>query len=146
MESRIAERVHAVELRARAEAARVELECANCRATELEAANTELRAALEREQELKVALMCLLETEGAMALEVAQRLLASIGGEPFPTSRGPLRVTASLGLADLRQRDDSVERLTARADAALYVAKRRGRNRVERELEELVERELEVAE
>ena len=220
VESRIEERVQAVELRCHAESARAELEWATNRAADLEAANAELRAALEREQELKAALdrlartdaltglanrrhlqeflaqelgrarrrwrpmalaildvdhfksvndlhghavgdevlvelglrlvravrtvdvvarwggeefcLCLLETEGETAREVAQRLLTAINGSPFPTSKGPVRVTASIGLADLLPEHDTVDRLEHRADAALYAAKLKGRNRVER--------------
>jgi diguanylate cyclase (GGDEF)-like protein len=43
-----------------------------------------------------------------------------------------LRVTCSFGVATARGEDIELERLVGRADAALYAAKRGGRNRVER--------------
>ena len=45
---------------------------------------------------------------------------------------GGLRVTCSFGVATARGEDIALERLVAGADAALYAAKRGGRNRVER--------------
>jgi two-component system cell cycle response regulator len=41
-----------------------------------------------------------------------------------------LRVTASVGIAALGDEGDTLEMLFERADKALYVAKRDGRNRV----------------
>ncbi|NUO47483.1 MAG: diguanylate cyclase, partial [Polyangiaceae bacterium] len=48
----------------------------------------------------------------------------------FPTPSGPsLSVTASIGVATLA-RNETVEAVIARADAAMYRAKSAGRNRV----------------
>lgn len=63
------------------------------------------------------------------ARALAERLRLSVEGTPFATPAGPLPVTCSLGLA-LAQRGDTLSALLARADAALYAAKREGRNRV----------------
>jgi diguanylate cyclase (GGDEF)-like protein len=59
---------------------------------------------------------------------VAERLRERIAGEPLPTRTGPLPVTISIGLAEATATDDLAEVL-ARADEALYRAKRDGRNR-----------------
>jgi diguanylate cyclase (GGDEF)-like protein len=60
----------------------------------------------------------------------AERLRASIRGEPFNIDSGQIQVTASFGVAgfDLKESADS---LIGRADAALYKAKQNGRDRVE---------------
>jgi diguanylate cyclase (GGDEF)-like protein len=47
-----------------------------------------------------------------------------------PTSAGPLRITASFGLARFGPGDPRLDAGLRRADAALYAAKRGGRNRV----------------
>ncbi len=49
--------------------------------------------------------------------------------EPIPLDQGPIEVTVSIGLA-LSQPGETPQELLARADAALYDAKRAGRNRV----------------
>jgi two-component system cell cycle response regulator len=67
----------------------------------------------------------------ARALQVGERLRASIAGDVFTVGPGrPLEVTASVGLAALEGWDDTPDNLIKRADQALYAAKRRGRNRV----------------
>ncbi len=57
-----------------------------------------------------------------------ERLRAAVAGANLLGDAGE-RVTVSIGLAECGP-DDSVERLVARADGALYEAKRAGRNRV----------------
>ena len=67
------------------------------------------------------------ETPFARGLEVAERLRASIAtldAEPAA------RVTASLGVAELPACARTGDELRAAADAALYEAKRAGRDRV----------------
>ncbi|MFI9654234.1 GGDEF domain-containing protein [Guyparkeria sp. GHLCS8-2] len=66
------------------------------------------------------------ETGPSEAARVAERLRRRIEVEPFPDV-GPL--TISLGLTNFRSGDTSNTLLT-RVDAALYEAKRTGRNRV----------------
>jgi two-component system cell cycle response regulator len=65
------------------------------------------------------------------ACQVGERLRACIAAEPFQASfQVRLGVTASLGIATLEGAQDTLEGLLKRADQALYVAKRGGRNRV----------------
>ena len=63
---------------------------------------------------------------------VAERLRQRIAGEPFSirNGEGVIDVTASVGVAALASFDDTPETLLRRADQALYIAKRDGRNRV----------------
>ncbi|WP_126975485.1 sensor domain-containing diguanylate cyclase [Frigidibacter oleivorans] len=63
--------------------------------------------------------------EAAMAL--AERLRAAVAGQPIPAI-GLEPPTISLGVAELR-RGETAEAWFARADRALYAAKRGGRNR-----------------
>ena len=60
------------------------------------------------------------------AMDIAERLRSARGVQ---TRSGPVRVTVSIGVADLKP-DDDLEGLLARADEALYQAKAAGRNRV----------------
>jgi two-component system cell cycle response regulator len=71
------------------------------------------------------------DTDLARAIQVGERLRATIAADPFPiTANKELRVTASVGISTLEYRDDTPETLFKRADRALYSAKREGRNRV----------------
>ncbi len=73
------------------------------------------------------------ETTLAQAVTVAERIRDAIANAPFATAAGAVQVTASLGVARLTSDDDAQGlSLQRRADQALYAAKRRGRNRVER--------------
>jgi diguanylate cyclase (GGDEF)-like protein len=77
------------------------------------------------------------DTDLAGALTVAERIREAVaearvpGAEP--NERGehePIRVTISLGVAELRG-EEPFETLLKRADRALYAAKDLGRNRVQ---------------
>ncbi len=72
------------------------------------------------------------DTDAALALLVAERLRQKIGGEPFATGEAgvSVSVTVSIGICSLTSPDDTADALVKRADAALYLAKRDGRNRV----------------
>lgn len=64
------------------------------------------------------------------AVQVAERLRASLADVPVQTQAGAIRVTLSGGCAQW-QAGDTLESLVGRADAALYRAKHSGRNRIE---------------
>ncbi|MEA9660473.1 ligand-binding sensor domain-containing diguanylate cyclase [Xanthomonas campestris] len=73
-------------------------------------------------------LLALLPGLGADATHRLDALHAGICGD-YPTGEVVLPITCSIGVA-WRHPGDSVEQLLARADAALYLAKRNGRNRI----------------
>ena len=65
------------------------------------------------------------------ACQIGERLRECIAAEPFQAdAETSLKVTASVGVATLEQPQGSLDALFKRADQALYVAKRGGRNRV----------------
>lgn len=76
-------------------------------------------------------LVILPDTGSAEARRIAGRLRHAIQSTPIATPDGTSlpRVTASIGLAESMP-GETAETLIARADAALYQAKRAGRNRV----------------
>jgi diguanylate cyclase (GGDEF)-like protein len=70
-------------------------------------------------------------TDEKRALKVARRLRKDIADNGFDIPGGdPITVTVSVGLAPAENGLKNKEELIARADAALYRAKRTGRNRV----------------
>lgn len=69
------------------------------------------------------------ETDLAGAQRLAERLRHRIE-TAFSPARDQVRVTASFGVAELGTRRADTARMVAAADAALYAAKRAGRNRV----------------
>jgi diguanylate cyclase (GGDEF)-like protein len=64
------------------------------------------------------------------AVEVAERIRAAVGGLDL-RAFGPGPISVSVGVAVQDQPDEPIADLLARADRALYRAKRAGRNRVE---------------
>jgi diguanylate cyclase (GGDEF)-like protein len=71
------------------------------------------------------------DLEGAFNL--AERVRAGIEALAFPLENGrTLHVTASFGAASMPESADDQQGLIAAADAALYVAKRSGKNKTER--------------
>ncbi len=71
------------------------------------------------------------ETDRGGAARVAERLRRELAAMAIPDGGdGVCHVTASFGLAEARPEPDSVDSLLARADHALYSAKRSGRNRI----------------
>lgn len=72
-------------------------------------------------------------TDVSVARTVAERLRNALSVDPFRVDESvdPIAITVSIGVASLRGSADSPKSLLARADAALYHAKRHGRNRVE---------------
>lgn len=69
------------------------------------------------------------ETSLNDALEIAERLRLA-AQQPLNTKAGELRVTMSLGVTEAGALDETIDEVLERADAALYKAKRAGRNRV----------------
>jgi diguanylate cyclase (GGDEF)-like protein len=67
------------------------------------------------------------DTDGAGAVHVAETLRQAVAGLNVVHNTASIRVTASFGLA-VHEDQSSLEATTSRADAALYRAKRGGRN------------------
>jgi diguanylate cyclase (GGDEF)-like protein len=65
----------------------------------------------------------------ANARTLAERLRGRVSALPIETGKGAVRITVSIGVAELRV-DDTMESLLKRADEALYRAKEEGRDRV----------------
>jgi len=73
----------------------------------------------------------LAETDLARGVEVAERLREAIEATEIPTaSSNTFRITASFGVAESPSCAQTTSELLACADAALYQAKRQGRDRV----------------
>jgi diguanylate cyclase (GGDEF)-like protein len=76
-------------------------------------------------------LLVLPGVEANSAYDVAERLRQSVAGHDWERTSPGLHVSASFGLAQRRVAED-VPSWLARADQAMYTAKRDGRNRVRR--------------
>ena len=63
------------------------------------------------------------------AYEIAERVRYRVASAPVKTRSTEVKMTVSVGLAELRP-GDNVDSLVKRADEALYKAKHRGRNQV----------------
>lgn len=70
-------------------------------------------------------------TDPESAFQLAERMRQAIASNSMALEGVTLRYTASFGIAGFEPRQPSLERWVARADAALYGAKAKGRNRVE---------------
>ena len=72
------------------------------------------------------------DTDAALGYSVGDRIRTLISAEPFRIAEGsqPIMVTVSVGVSSIEDPSDSPTSLLARADTALYEAKRAGRNRV----------------
>lgn len=62
---------------------------------------------------------------------IAERLRLSLNEDSISWQGEPLTFTISIGLTEVREQDQSFEGILKRADEALYIAKRNGRNRTE---------------
>lgn len=71
---------------------------------------------------------CLPDITLEEAMATIERVRATLAREPVVHRRSQIRVTASIGVAALRE-GESLEQWLSRADDALYLAKRNGRNR-----------------
>ncbi|MFA6121533.1 MAG: diguanylate cyclase [Sideroxydans sp.] len=71
------------------------------------------------------------ETAAHEALAAAERLRLSIAATPISLDQGlPIKVTVSIGVASLADKQDNLDVMMNKADKALYAAKHAGRNRV----------------
>lgn len=72
------------------------------------------------------------ETAGADALEVAERIRQALGNAEVEIEQPdtPLRFTVSIGVTTIINHDVTVDKMLQEADAALYEAKKTGRNKV----------------
>jgi diguanylate cyclase (GGDEF)-like protein len=71
------------------------------------------------------------ESEQNAASQTAERLRQAVEKLQFPFEDGTaLQITTSLGIAVMAAPGETLDGLLARADSALYAAKRQGRNRV----------------
>ena len=69
-------------------------------------------------------------TSGAEAAVMAERLCERVRQMPLVNDDHRLALTASVGVAEWQGQGDTIALMLARADAALYAAKREGRDRV----------------
>ncbi|QVM88813.1 GGDEF domain-containing protein [Pseudomonas lalucatii] len=69
------------------------------------------------------------DTHPAQARQLAEKIRLHTEQNRFQHAGAQLRITTSLGLAELHQ-DDALDQLIGRADRALYRAKQSGRNRL----------------
>jgi diguanylate cyclase (GGDEF)-like protein len=75
-------------------------------------------------------LMLLPNTPHSEALRVAHRVRTGISAQPVASTKGPVTVTASVGVASRGSPEETLELLIERADQAMYTAKTGGRDRV----------------
>ncbi len=76
--------------------------------------------------------LCLLpQVDLGLAEEIAERIRFGLEAEPVDFQGRQVRVTASIGVATYPQDGLHPDALLAKADAALYEAKRSGRNRIQ---------------
>jgi diguanylate cyclase (GGDEF)-like protein len=73
----------------------------------------------------------LVETSADASLVIAERIRSEVVTPRFSASNARISVTVSLGVAQSREADDGPDEVLARADHALYKAKRAGRNQVQ---------------
>ena len=70
------------------------------------------------------------ETHLDDAYQIADRLRDFVSKYEMCFDRQTIHITVSIGITDLRDKNETIESILQRADAALYNAKREGRNRV----------------
>ena len=76
-------------------------------------------------------IILLVETDSNGGLKVTERIHQFIAGVPIETERGQLNITVSMGIATLSKECPNLATLLDRADHAMYVAKKAGKNQVE---------------
>lgn len=77
----------------------------------------------------------LVDTDIQSAISVANRIRLAVKQVHFPGEIGPFNVSLSIGVSSPLSHDRHIKDSLARADAALYQAKRNGRDRVELAIE-----------
>jgi diguanylate cyclase (GGDEF)-like protein len=70
------------------------------------------------------------DTNNDAAIYVAERLISSVADVPIDTEAGKLTIQLSIGIAGKSKETPTLHSLIVRADQALYIAKRAGRNRL----------------
>lgn len=76
--------------------------------------------------------LCLLpDVSRSLAEEIAERIRAGVESHPVDYQGSKIRVTLSIGVATFPEDGSTPHGLLAHADAALYEAKRAGRNRIQ---------------
>lgn len=75
-------------------------------------------------------LIVLPETAVAGAVQAVNNLRRRIGATEIDTAAGPIQLSVSVGVTDVEVFEEDPARPIARADAAMYEAKRAGRDRV----------------
>jgi diguanylate cyclase (GGDEF)-like protein len=68
------------------------------------------------------------DTDSSTAADIAERLRASIAGSDIPIEQGTIQMSITLGVASCDSACDKLDTLLNRADEALYLAKRLGKN------------------
>lgn len=74
-------------------------------------------------------ILLLKDTDSTTARHLAEKIRHQTEASRFPFNGAELQINTSIGLTELHA-DDTLDRLIARADRALYRAKKSGRNRV----------------
>ena len=72
----------------------------------------------------------MMECDKETAFQLAEEIRGKIASEVFEFEEQPIRVSVSLGVAEIQEGDKSWKDLYKRADKALYQSKKEGRNRV----------------
>lgn len=74
-------------------------------------------------------IIILVETSAAQALKTAERICNQVEGMVYNIDGSSIAVTVSIGIVQCQPEDETPTAVLARADMALYEAKRAGRNR-----------------
>jgi len=72
----------------------------------------------------------MIECDKETAFQLAEEIRSKIAGEIFEFEDQSIRVSVSLGVAEIRKTDKSWKDLYKRADKAMYQSKKKGRNRI----------------
>ena len=70
-------------------------------------------------------------SDAKAAMELAERLRATIATTPFQVDSLVIKLTISMGVTECDDSNSALETLVERADRALYIVKHKGRNYVE---------------